>query len=79
MKRIFNSWLVLAVGAAERKNPNGHKYATFEVGFLHFHGQKISGTVSRVLDVVFSKAMKSSPLFGPFCGSGFWEFFLLKI
>ena len=26
-----------------------------------------------------SKAMKSSPLLGPFCGSEFWEFSLLKI
>ena len=25
------------------------------------------------------KAMKSSPLLGPFCGSEFWGFFLLKI
>ena len=26
-----------------------------------------------------SKAMKSSPLLGPFCGSEFWGFSLLKI
>jgi hypothetical protein len=26
-----------------------------------------------------TKAMKSSPLLGPFCGSEFWGFSLLKI
>ena len=29
--------------------------------------------------VGFFKAMKSSPLLGPFCGSEFWGFSLLKI
>jgi hypothetical protein len=38
---IFNSGLFWAVGAAEKKNPNCHKYATFVVSFLCFHGQKI--------------------------------------
>ena len=28
---------------------------------------------------VLGKAMKSSPLLGPFCGSEFWGFSLLKI
>jgi hypothetical protein len=28
---------------------------------------------------VAGKAMKSSPLLGPFCGSEFWRFSLLKI
>ena len=27
-------------GAADKKNPNCHKYATFEASFLCFHGQK---------------------------------------
>ena len=27
----------------------------------------------------FGKAMKSSPILGPFCGSEFWGFSLLKI
>ena len=27
----------------------------------------------------FPKAMKSSPLLGPFCGSEFWGFSLMKI
>ena len=30
-------------------------------------------------DVAGIKAMKSSPLLGPFCGSKFWGFSLLKI
>ena len=34
IKRILNSGLFWAVGAAEKKNPNCHKYATFEVNFL---------------------------------------------
>ena len=38
IKRIFNSGLFWAVGAAERKNPNCHKYATFEVSFF-FQGR----------------------------------------
>ena len=29
-----------AVEPAEKKNPNCHKYATFEVSFLWFHSQK---------------------------------------
>ena len=37
IKRIFSSGLFWAVGAAEKKNC--HKYATFEVSFLYFHGQ----------------------------------------
>ena len=37
IKRIFNSGLFWTVGAAEKKNPNCHKYATFEVSFLCFH------------------------------------------
>ena len=31
------------------------------------------------LALVRTKAMKSSPLLGPFCGSEFWGFSLLKI
>ena len=27
-------------GCREKKNPNCHKYATFEASFLCFHGQK---------------------------------------
>ena len=40
IKRIFNSGLFWAVGAAEKKNANCHKYATFEGSFLCFQGQK---------------------------------------
>ena len=40
IKRIINSRLFWAVGAAEKKKANCHKYATFEVSFLCFHGQK---------------------------------------
>ena len=39
-KWIFDSGLFWAVGAAEKQNPNCHKYATFEVVFLCFHCQK---------------------------------------
>ena len=31
------------------------------------------------VEVIEAKAMKSSPLLGPFCGSEFWGFSLLKI
>ena len=35
IKQIFNSGLFWAIGAAERKkNPNCHKYATFDDSFL---------------------------------------------
>ena len=61
--------------------------------FLHYQQfivwmfQKFINALSeRVLPFVFwlsprdeSKAMKSSPLLGPFCGSEFWGFSLLKI
>ena len=40
IKGILNSGLFMAVGAAEKKNLNCQKYATFEVIFLCFHGQK---------------------------------------
>ena len=36
---IFISGLFWAVGAAEKKNPNCHNYATFEVSFLMFSWQ----------------------------------------
>ena len=36
IKRKWNSGLFLAVGAAEKRNPNCHKYATFEVGVFMF-------------------------------------------
>jgi hypothetical protein len=38
INQIINSGLIWAVGAVEKKNPNCHKYATFEVSFLRFHG-----------------------------------------
>ena len=38
--------------------------------------QKIRGPWTRY---VLCKAMKSSPLLGPFCGSEFWAFSLLNI
>ena len=39
---IFNHGPFWAVGAAERKKPNCHKYATFEASLsLCFHGHKI--------------------------------------
>ena len=42
IKQIFNSGLFWAVGAAEEKNPNCHKYATFEVSFfLCFQGYHV--------------------------------------
>ena len=36
VKRIFSSGLFWAVGAAEKKELNCYKYATFEVSFLMF-------------------------------------------
>ena len=42
IKRIINFGLFGLVGAEEKENPNCHKYATFEVIFLCFHGQKNS-------------------------------------
>jgi hypothetical protein len=39
IKRIFNSGLFWAVGAAEKKS-NCHKYATFEVSFYDFLAKK---------------------------------------
>ena len=55
IKRIFNSGLFWAVGAAERKkNPNCHKYATtFETVFYDFikkeKKEKIKGTLALAL------------------------------
>ena len=37
IKQIFNSGLFWAVGAAEKKNPNCHKYATFKDSFFMFY------------------------------------------
>jgi hypothetical protein len=40
----FQSWAVFGCfgqsGLQRKKNPNCHKYATFEASFLCFHGQK---------------------------------------
>ena len=36
IKRKWNSGLVWAVGAVEKKTPNYHKYATFMGGFFNF-------------------------------------------
>ena len=41
IKPKSNSGMFCAVGAAEKINPNCHKYAAFEVFFLCFHGKKI--------------------------------------
>ena len=41
IKRIFNSGLFWTVGTAEKKNPNCHKYASFEGSFFYvFRGKK---------------------------------------
>ena len=40
IKRIFSPGLFWAVGSAEKKNPNCHKYATFEVSFFMFSWSK---------------------------------------
>ena len=40
IKRKWSSGLLWAVGAAEKKNPNCHKYATFWGGFLMFSRSK---------------------------------------
>ena len=42
IKRIFNSRLFWAARAAEKKNPNLHKYATFEGSFFLFSWAKNS-------------------------------------
>ena len=42
LKWICNSGLFGAFRAAEKKNPDCHKYATFEVSFLCFHCQKVN-------------------------------------
>ena len=43
----------------------------------------VQGALQDVLDLlnptIIFKAMKSCPLLGPFCGSEFWGFSLLKI
>ena len=40
IKQIINSGLFGAVGDAEKKNPNCHKYANFEVNFFMFSWSK---------------------------------------
>ena len=42
LKWIFNSGMFWAVRAAEKKNTNYHKYATFMGSFLCFNGQKVN-------------------------------------
>ena len=44
---------------------------------LCFQRVALSGNYEIV--AISNKAMKSSPLLGPFCGSEFWGFSLLKI
>ena len=41
--------------------------------------EKMRLLIERKKALVLYKAMKSSPLLGPFCGSEFWGFSLLKI
>jgi hypothetical protein len=57
------------------------QYQEFE-DFTYFFA-KLAIWWTLIIQVIFlfllTKAMKSSPLLGPFCGSEFWRFSLLKI
>ena len=63
--------------------PGNTKLLTFDLFNMESHGLRTpnEGINQRNLKiwVDVAKAMKSSPLLGPFWGSGFWKFSLLKI
>ena len=57
--------------SARRRRSSSHKSGT-----IHLRRRQIFTIFDPYLP---TKAMKSSPLLGPFCGSEFWGFSLLKI
>ena len=86
----FNTMLCLFLALSSGKgviwdeNPNSRKFVSplfhlclvlgiAEMILVTYGTKQISGALNRF------KAMKSSPLLGPFCGSEFWKFSLLKI
>ena len=54
-------------------------YVLWPLQWIHQYPKNILKNTVKIPGYHKNKAMKSSPLLGPFCGSEFWRFSLLKI